>query len=408
MGELDGGGDAEPRRSAGRRRGGCTARARSAAAARATSARVAANASSASRFARSPIAWTASGRPCAAARRISRASSSADVISTPVPSSSRAVREPERPVHERLDVVAALERLGVGGHRLPHAEREPGRGEQLGRALPAVLVVDGDDARRGHGRQRGAHRVERLRALGREAGLEAPGRLLAQDPGRLAAGVALDHAAGRLEVAARERERRRVEPQRVAVVRAQRDRRVRHDRVERARGRAARRPATARRASRGRGSSRPRAPWRAHACDGLAERARVEQRELATRERPRGEVHVRVGEARQRAAAREVEALRAARRVGGVVEHGGDAVAVEQERRGGGPRRVHRADRPAVQEQHRRQRYRRSPPIPAAPRRRGSPPDADRPRHEGTTLRMLGRPTPGGAHDAEASTDDRR
>ena len=66
---------------------------------------------------------------------------------------------------------------------------------------------------------------------------------------------------------------------------------------------------------------------------------------------------VRVGEAGQRAAALEVDALDAARRVGGVVEDGGDAVAVEQQRRGGRPRRVHRADRPSVQEQHARQRY---------------------------------------------------
>jgi ATP:dephospho-CoA triphosphoribosyl transferase len=34
------------------------------------------------------------------------------------------------------------------------------------------------------------------------------------------------------------------------------------------------------------------------------------------------------------------------------------------------------------------------PPILAAPRHRGSPPDADRPRSKGPTLRMLGRSTP--------------
>ena len=66
---------------------------------------------------------------------------------------------------------------------------------------------------------------------------------------------------------------------------------------------------------------------------------------------------MRVGEAGQRAAAREVEALDAARRVRRVVEHGGDPVAVDEQRGGRRPRRVHRADRPAVQEEHARQRY---------------------------------------------------
>jgi hypothetical protein len=216
--------------------------------------------------------------------------------------------------------------------------------------------VDGDDARRGDRRHRGAHRVQRLRGLGREAGLVAPGGLLAQDPGRLAGGVALDDAARRLEVAARERERGGVEPEGVAVVRAQRHGRVREDGVERvAVGPVAVRPQLvapaaaadpAARRSRG-GDVR----------DGLGERARVEQRELAPRERPGGEVHVRVGEARERAAAREVEAVGAARRVARVVEHGGDPVAVDQQRRRSRPRRIHRADRPAVQEQHGRQRY---------------------------------------------------
>ena len=124
----------------------------------------------------------------------------------------------------------------------------------------------------------------------------------------------------------------RVQPQRVAVVRAQRDRDVGRDRVERRRR--GRSPA-------GHSSSRQPRPRIQPPADGagardprhrLGERARVEQGELAPGERPGREVHVRVGEAGQHAAAREVDALGAARRVGGVVEHGGDAVAGEQQR----------------------------------------------------------------------------
>src|SRR5262249_51257855 len=58
---------------------------------------VAANASSASRLARSPMACTATGQPARAPARITSASSSPVVIETPEPSSSHAVCEPRVP-----------------------------------------------------------------------------------------------------------------------------------------------------------------------------------------------------------------------------------------------------------------------------------------------------------------------
>jgi len=58
---------------------------------------VAANASSASRLARSPIAWTATGQPDRAAVRTISASSSPLVIEMPLPSSMSAVVDPRLP-----------------------------------------------------------------------------------------------------------------------------------------------------------------------------------------------------------------------------------------------------------------------------------------------------------------------
>ena len=59
--------------------------------------RVASNASSAARFAASPIACTATGQPASAPRRTTSSSTSRELISTPEPSSSRAVAEPSVP-----------------------------------------------------------------------------------------------------------------------------------------------------------------------------------------------------------------------------------------------------------------------------------------------------------------------
>ena len=97
--------------------------------------------------------------------------------------------------------------------------------EDPGRAEPAVLVVDRDHAAARRDAQALARRLDPL-VLGhrREAGAELPGRLLAQNPRRLAVRVALDDAAVDLELAVREGERRRVEPERVVVLRPERGR----------------------------------------------------------------------------------------------------------------------------------------------------------------------------------------
>ena len=98
-------------------------------------------------------------------------------------------------------------------HRLPDAQREAlalgDAPEDPGRAEPAVLVVDRDDAALVAMRMPVARRLDPLVLRDGDVPLaELPGGLLAQDPGRLAVLVALDDAAVDLEVAARERERR--------------------------------------------------------------------------------------------------------------------------------------------------------------------------------------------------------
>ena len=141
--------------------------ARAQAARRATPPPAASKPSSTSRFAWSPIACTATGKPARAERRTISSNSSPLVISTPEPSRSRAVREPERPVHEDLDVadpeqVVAEPRADADASSsrsscscgsdcqtrsvsAPSAWRRlpPGQDSQ-----PAVLVVDGRDAAR--------------------------------------------------------------------------------------------------------------------------------------------------------------------------------------------------------------------------------------------------------------------
>jgi hypothetical protein len=186
------------------------------------SALVSSKASSASWLARSPIAWTATGKPARAAWRISSAKCSRLVISTPEPSSSRAVGE----------LVGLLRRQG-----LPDPQRQQTLVLELlpeaQRPEPAVLVVDGRDAARVRELDAGAHRLDVLVVRDLEVRVaEVPARLLAQDAGRLAALVELDHAAGNLEVAVRARERRRVEPDRVGVARHQRHRGLAGDVVE--------------------------------------------------------------------------------------------------------------------------------------------------------------------------------
>src|SRR5581483_9168286 len=80
----------------------------------------------------------------------------------------------------------------------------------------------------------GAHRLQVLVVRRLDVALlELPGRLLAEHAGGGAALVALDDAAGNLEIAVRARERGRVQPERVVVLREQGGRDVPGDGVER-------------------------------------------------------------------------------------------------------------------------------------------------------------------------------
>src|SRR5207244_2901981 len=108
------------------------------------------------------------------------------------------------------------------------------------RAEPAVLVVDARDTARARELHAGAHRDEVLLVGDRQVALlEPPGSFLAQDARRLTVRVALDDSPAHLEIAVRSCERRRVEPQRVVVLREQRRRLRTGHLVEVARGRLA-------------------------------------------------------------------------------------------------------------------------------------------------------------------------
>src|SRR5439155_26789957 len=85
------------------------------------------------------------------------------------------------------------------GNRLPDPQRQcPHRLELLPEAQgaePPVLLVDGRDPARGGEFQAAPHRLDiRFVGDGQIALSKAPGSLLAQDPGRLAGGVAPDDA----------------------------------------------------------------------------------------------------------------------------------------------------------------------------------------------------------------------
>ena len=121
--------------------------------------------------------------------------------------------------------------------RLPHPQREGAFPLELledgERSEPAVLVVDRDDAagvREPDSLARGVHHLLVRRPHVEVA--EMPRAFLAQDAGRLALLVALDDAAGNLEVAVRPSEGRRVQPERVVVARHERGRDVARDRVQ--------------------------------------------------------------------------------------------------------------------------------------------------------------------------------
>ena len=157
----------------------------------------------------------------------------------------------QRPVHEHLQVAdpdgivsepGAKAGLLEGAdpvvrQRLPDADPERALRLELlpepGRAEPAVLVVHGGDPSRQRDPHAGAHRLDVL-LVGhpQKTLLEPPGGLLAEDAGRLSVLVALDDAARHLEVAVRECEGRRVEPERVVVLGQERRGSRSRDRVE--------------------------------------------------------------------------------------------------------------------------------------------------------------------------------
>jgi hypothetical protein len=224
--------------------------------------------------------------------------------------------------------------------RLPDAERQrllvPESVEDAQRSQPAVLVMDGRDAARVRDPDPSAAGLDHLVLGG--AGIrvaEVPGALLAQDAGRLAGLVPLDDAARHLELAVREREGGRVEPERVVVLRHERGGDGTRDRVEvglrRLHGR---RPVAAPPAE----AAQP-APLRCLAHRGgnpgerLVERLGSFEPHLALRQRPRREVDVRVREARQDAAPAEVDALGARERRLVGADTARDPVAGDRQRR---------------------------------------------------------------------------
>ena len=152
----------------------------------------------------------------------------------------------------------------------------------------------------------------------------------------------------------RVRERRGVQPHRVAVARRQRRRDVAGDRVEHLPRRLDRRRPVAARASRGPrsqppGGTEPTAA--AHALDRLLQRPRPLEAHLVLRERPRDEVDVRVREAGKHAAAAEIDDLRRRKRRLVRADAAGDPVAGDRERPRDRQRRVERPD-DAVLEDH--------------------------------------------------------
>ena len=279
----------------------------------------------------------------------------------------------ERPVHERLQVAEAQERgagaaaeadlaeVGelLGRSRLPDAKRqralllEPL--PEADRAEPAVLVVEGRDAPRGGDLDAFAHRLDVLLVgHAREPALEAPRRFLVEDAGRLACLVPDHDTAFDLEVAAGERERCRVEPQRVVVLRDQHRGPLALDLIERLAGWRAVGPV---------GVAPPLAtepatgPRRGpQAVERLGERRAVVERHVVPCKGPRREVDVRVGEAGQHAAAAEVDRLGARQRRLVHPDAARDPVACDPERGHGRQRRVERANRP-VAEDHAQRAY---------------------------------------------------
>ena len=223
------------------------------------------------------------------------------------------------------------------GDRAPHAQREvplvAQALEDARRAEPAVLVVDRTDAPRVREAHPHARRLDPFVLRGHDVAVaEAPGRLLAQHARRLAALVPLDDAAVDVEVAARGRERGRVQPDGVVVLRDQERRRLAGDLVERllrrlgARRPVAVAPAVATQPAAGRDLGR------GHARQGLLQRGAAVELHLPLRERPGREVDVGVGEGGQDAAPAEVHGLRRRQRPLVDADPARDAVAGDRQR----------------------------------------------------------------------------
>ena len=293
-----------------------------------------------------------------------------DLDSRPV--SQKRCPRAERPIHEALQVADPEELVPearaqresgcvveqVVRDRAPDAQRKIALVaqplEDPGRAEPAVLVVNRPDAARVGQLDSSARRLDPL-VLGREdvAVAEAPGRLLAEDAGRLAILVPLDDPTRDLEVAARRRERGRVEPDRVVVLRDHDRRRLARDLVERllrrqqARAPVAVPPAVAAQPATGRDVCL------ADPCQRLLERRAAVELHLPLRERPGWEVDMRVGERGKDAAAAEVDDVRA-RQCRLVHAHSArDVRARDRQGPRSGEGRIHRPD-DTVLEDHRR------------------------------------------------------
>ena len=209
----------------------------------------------------------------------------------------------------------------------------------------------GHAARRGE-LQPGPHRVD-VDVVGDDevAFLEPPRRLLAQDSRRFALRVPLDHAALDLEIAAGQRERRRVEPERVVVLRDHRRGRLAGHLVELGRrwvgaaGPVAAPPPVP--------ADHPPALARRAGDPGkrLLERPAAVEGNLRLRERPGGEVHVRIGEPGHDHAAAEIDDLRRGKRRLVHAHATRDPVTGDRERALGRDLRIHRANE-AVFEDH--------------------------------------------------------
>ena len=209
---------------------------------------------------------------------------------------------------QRLELGQALV-----GHRLPDPKREPvALGDSLEdprRPEPAVLVVDCDDSAARGDTQSFPRRLEEL-VLG---GIAKRARNCHADSSRrIPVGSSASSCSttppSTCEIAICACERGRVEPDRVVVLRAEERRRVARDRVERRLRRllchsAERQPVSANPAALAR--------MRAHKLERLFEPGCTLEPHIALRERPGGEVDVRVGEPGEDAASAEVDDVRA-------------------------------------------------------------------------------------------------